>query len=134
FQAEDGIRDFHVTGVQTCALPISRHRGWPPPASPLQPWTSAPLVSRYPPWGLSSIGKGGMGAAEKEEPDPRPGAGRPLGEGRAMTFNRFVEAADRLASQIPEPLLEGLTGGIQVSREERQNPDDPPDVRILGEY
>src|SRR5690606_39673672 len=22
FRAEDGIRDFHVTGVQTCALPI----------------------------------------------------------------------------------------------------------------
>src|SRR6266511_6131308 len=28
FQAEDGIRDFHVTGVQTCALPIS----WARPA------------------------------------------------------------------------------------------------------
>src|SRR6266700_1164475 len=26
FQAEDGIRDFHVTGVQTCALPI--YPGW----------------------------------------------------------------------------------------------------------
>src|SRR5207253_7158695 len=26
FQAEDGIRDGHVTGVQTCALPISP---WP---------------------------------------------------------------------------------------------------------
>src|SRR5690606_40509615 len=26
FQAEDGIRDFHVTGVQTCALPISLGR------------------------------------------------------------------------------------------------------------
>src|SRR5690606_40075443 len=28
-QAEDGIRDFHVTGVQTCALPIflRRQRG-----------------------------------------------------------------------------------------------------------
>src|SRR5690606_41022377 len=25
FQAEDGIRDFHVTGVQTCALPISAY-------------------------------------------------------------------------------------------------------------
>src|SRR5690348_1357428 len=25
FQAEDGIRDGRVTGVQTCALPISRH-------------------------------------------------------------------------------------------------------------
>src|SRR5690625_1000475 len=34
FQAEDGIRDGHVTGVQTCALPISRQshgltRRWP---------------------------------------------------------------------------------------------------------
>src|SRR5690606_40270257 len=28
FQAEDGIRDFHVTGVQTCALPI-----WPAASS-----------------------------------------------------------------------------------------------------
>src|SRR5690606_39539562 len=27
FQAEDGIRDFHVTGVQTCALPISPPAG-----------------------------------------------------------------------------------------------------------
>src|SRR6266511_4776025 len=26
FQAEDGIRDFHVTGVQTCALPILANR------------------------------------------------------------------------------------------------------------
>src|SRR5690606_12091594 len=43
FQAEDGIRDFHVTGVQTCALPISRVSPdatvWlvvlePPPPSP----------------------------------------------------------------------------------------------------
>src|SRR5205807_7349497 len=25
FQAEDGIRDYKVTGVQTCALPICRH-------------------------------------------------------------------------------------------------------------
>src|SRR5688572_33476391 len=25
FQAEDGIRDLTVTGVQTCALPISEH-------------------------------------------------------------------------------------------------------------
>src|SRR5690606_39124129 len=28
FQAEDGIRDFHVTGVQTCALPISSKFVW----------------------------------------------------------------------------------------------------------
>src|SRR5437764_5686373 len=28
FQAEDGIRDTSVTGVQTCALPISGTRGF----------------------------------------------------------------------------------------------------------
>src|SRR5256885_3511356 len=27
FQAEDGIRDYKVTGVQTCALPIFHHEG-----------------------------------------------------------------------------------------------------------
>src|SRR6266511_6227667 len=52
FQAEDGIRDFHVTGVQTCALPISPRRsravlsrgnnGWGNAASH-RPW--APLFT-----------------------------------------------------------------------------------------
>src|SRR5699024_12180556 len=32
FQAEDGIRDRNVTGVQTCALPICRHRSRNGPA------------------------------------------------------------------------------------------------------
>src|SRR5690606_40972087 len=27
-EAEDGIRDFHVTGVQTCALPICGAHHW----------------------------------------------------------------------------------------------------------
>src|SRR5215207_11429945 len=36
FQAEDGIRDPLVTGVQTCALPISRQ----PASSPRPPTTS----------------------------------------------------------------------------------------------
>src|SRR5256885_7922286 len=34
FQAEDGIRDYKVTGVQTCALPISNFATRGPP------WTS----------------------------------------------------------------------------------------------
>src|ERR671919_409288 len=41
FQAEDGIRDYKVTGVQTCALPIpsmtSRYR---PSRENPRPWTS----------------------------------------------------------------------------------------------
>src|SRR5690606_40853891 len=44
FQAEDGIRDFHVTGVQTCALPIcSAGLGT---ASPPAPRGSAPTRPR----------------------------------------------------------------------------------------
>src|SRR5437868_15214853 len=38
FQAEDGIRDRNVTGVQTCALPISARPG---PTTPTPPrWTA----------------------------------------------------------------------------------------------
>src|SRR5207253_4242466 len=44
FQAEDGIRDGHVTGVQTCALPISRViRNWPRSRSRL--WASSMATS-----------------------------------------------------------------------------------------
>src|SRR5437870_6871634 len=34
FQAEDGIRDGHVTGVQTCALPIFRDEDVPSGGNP----------------------------------------------------------------------------------------------------
>src|SRR5256886_3754027 len=37
FQAEDGIRDLTVTGVQTCALPISIEVKRPQPAFDLDP-------------------------------------------------------------------------------------------------
>src|SRR5690606_40175639 len=39
FQAEDGIRAFHVTGVQTCALPISA-AAWPSQQRSRRPSTS----------------------------------------------------------------------------------------------
>src|SRR2546426_4316887 len=44
FQAEDGIRDYKVTGVQTCALPISpdAFAGPSSPRSPLRPRSIAP--------------------------------------------------------------------------------------------
>src|SRR5438445_9220395 len=64
FQAEDGIRDIGVTGVQTCALPISLNRssarsrsicaGTPPglmlPAPPIPPTpTTSPAPTFAPP-------------------------------------------------------------------------------------
>src|SRR5207302_7808112 len=52
-QAEDGIRDFHVTGVQTCALPIfrsgqtARSRGRSPRLARRmlrRTWSALPLI------------------------------------------------------------------------------------------
>src|SRR5690606_39661063 len=49
FQAEDGIRDFHVTGVQTCALPISLVMHIDPEPTPtLTASTPALMRSRAP--------------------------------------------------------------------------------------
>src|SRR5690606_40875163 len=60
FQAEDGIRGFHVTGVQTCALPISERakpraatcsqapkRGSPTPGTPIftPSWRAPPMTA-----------------------------------------------------------------------------------------
>src|SRR5260370_22319995 len=42
FQAEDGIRDSSVTGVQTCALPISH-----PPSRPIGPRVRKDLADKY---------------------------------------------------------------------------------------
>src|SRR5690606_40074665 len=44
FQAEGGIRDFHVTGVQTCALPIWPDGRRPGPAARQE--TAAPRQTR----------------------------------------------------------------------------------------
>src|SRR5690606_40472751 len=51
FQAEDGIRAFHVTGVQTCALPIlSMVRLWTTVGiSVLVTWASSPLKMKLAP-------------------------------------------------------------------------------------
>src|SRR5690348_18207555 len=68
FQAEDGIRDGRVTGVQTCALPIC-----------LSP--SVPLVV-----GLWSLGSGGPGAVTP----PAPGSHRSaalLGDRKSTRLN-----------------------------------------------
>src|SRR5690606_39540207 len=47
FQAEDGIRDFHVTGVQTCALPIYGQRQNPDKRAQASDAFPEPEVFRY---------------------------------------------------------------------------------------
>src|SRR5256885_12796366 len=58
FQAEDGIRDYKVTGVQTCALPISGT------ADDVKTWSVGVLVC----W---SDGKCRLGGIERRGPAPR---------------------------------------------------------------
>src|SRR5688500_19814009 len=51
FQAEDGIRDYKVTGVQTCALPICLFADCPEPVFSAYPYWSR-IVRHAPPFGL----------------------------------------------------------------------------------
>src|SRR5687767_15667389 len=59
FQAEDGIRDKLVTGVQTCALPISRSH----PAADLLDGKRRPAATGAPDGRLK--GRGGRGGRQR---------------------------------------------------------------------
>src|SRR3989449_7943671 len=78
FQAEDGIRDVAVTGVQTCALPISRHRSLHAArgvaAGADAGVSEEPVVRRpYPAASLSTLGVGAQHAAPLRSEERRVG-------------------------------------------------------------
>ncbi|MDI3299327.1 MAG: metallopeptidase family protein [Bacillota bacterium] len=51
-----------------------------------------------------------------------------------VDFETFCAWADEIVDQLPERLLEELSGGIQIERKSRRQPGDPPGVYLLGEY
>ena len=61
FQAEDGIRDKLVTGVQTCALPISR------PCARCLRRAAAPWRRRLRGFGAASGGTGAIARAKRHD-------------------------------------------------------------------
>src|SRR5206468_5504189 len=75
FQAEDGIRDLIVTGVQTCALPICRRWVLPLPPGPQRKTKRSPSSSAsrsafsaaafFPGEKLSSVGGGGGASSSR---------------------------------------------------------------------
>src|SRR2546429_6041276 len=73
FQAEDGIRDVAVTGVQTCALPIFLHETTPAPQDKLG-------ENRF-----FAAREGGGSHRLIQEGDCKERAGPPI----ALTFNLF---------------------------------------------
>src|SRR5262249_58802824 len=93
FQAEDGIRDWSVTGVQTCALPISHPRGRRVPDRDRGPGgapqpraltrTRRPLVkARWPPERRAGVARPAKAPPEQRSEERRVGKGR-RGEGAA---------------------------------------------------
>ncbi len=51
-----------------------------------------------------------------------------------MDIETFTALAERLADDIPEPLLAGLDGGIAIKEGARRRAGDPPGVYLMGEY
>src|SRR2546430_13288358 len=79
FQAEDGIRDLTVTGVQTCALPISDRDV---PRAPVGGGAGPRDVRRVP--REPAPPRAGRRSADRQTVPPLPAAGRGgLGRGRA---------------------------------------------------
>src|SRR3712207_9575624 len=103
FQAEDGIRDIGVTGVQTCALPIWV---WTPRRSRTSARPASATARRPPAAGIPAAGATRAAGGAREARRNGRGAG---GEG-----GRFPGAAESLkkknkSSCSTEPILSDWT-------------------------
>src|SRR5690606_39571811 len=101
FQAEDGIRDFHVTGVQTCALPISMRRRTRPMTGVLLLHTLL-ITSTF--------------ASAAEPPPARRGFQAAHHLGMSFPAGKATDAAEIGRASCRE---RGETGGGAVRRQER---------------
>src|SRR5690625_8021327 len=72
FQAKDGIRDGHVTGVQTCALPISTTCSTPPTGS-RRTWPPGPSMRSAGPNTASTTGTACSGRCSRRSEERRVG-------------------------------------------------------------
>src|SRR6266508_2467014 len=111
FQAEDGIRDGHVTGVQTCALPISssRQRGSYKPvanASAAQRESEGTIVVTRPATNNARGAKGPCGsnvdrASTREGMTGRTGSNHPGGRGYVDKVRQLQRRLWSAAKQQP---------------------------------
>src|SRR5258706_14406223 len=104
FQAEDGIRDWSVTGVQTCALPISRRRRSSGSTSSGARWSRA-KQRRPATWGR-----------QPPTANRQPSGNRPLGAVRASEralalLLQLLRLAPDLVAQLVAELVARPGGG-----------------------
>src|SRR5690606_27174600 len=107
FQAEDGIRDFHVTGLQTCALPIwrpvrTRHR-----TARSQPGPAAVLEARRP---LRRARHGAARAVQRPHGLVLPGAAARYGAGRRPAAARRAPVPGLAAAAAQPPAVRPRAG------------------------
>src|SRR3989475_1029649 len=106
FQAEDGIRDLTVTGVQTCALPI---------CPPDKPRCRA---------GNEGVQRGDRGAHGSQGPAQRPGQRQQQGKARriAEVQRRAGEVDGPISVALGDGLPQGDIDSIVVERADRERP------------
>src|SRR2546426_11237573 len=127
FQAEDGIRDYKVTGVQTCALPIClvalSRRGF----------TQACLPSR----GSPSDRPRRPGAVEDRLMDaPRRDAVARCAELGDVALERPVETIRRAAPHRQHDRIDGLDAALRTRidvRDDHRRALDGAELRARGE-
>src|SRR5258708_26942941 len=104
FQAEDGIRDDLVTGVQTCALPISKMVG-----GQLQMAMDPPTIEPSAKEGLISVGDFSV---KGEAALDRLAAGGPAGAQSGVAFSRLRAEFTRQNGQLT--IREGVLKGPMI--------------------
>src|SRR5688500_20125507 len=105
FQAEDGIRDYKVTGVQTCALPIS--------PGGIRPWRSSHSRNR------SAVSKKSASrAASAEQSTTHAGAIKELSSkiGRASCRERVNIREDTVVYDKTEYVVRSLLLASELLR------------------
>src|SRR5437868_14352178 len=104
FQAEDGIRDRIVTGVQTCALPISA------PAEVAAAWNPCPWLpgSSYFSWRWRSLSGRSKSASRTRSEERRVGKERRTQGGAAQERKTALDARGARRSALPAVRALGL--------------------------
>src|SRR5699024_12196260 len=94
FQAEDGIRDRNVTGVQTCALPISIRARVMAGSMRLRRFSPSPSLSGTKPWRGNSGRNQAISAITSPTATPASSARAQTKIGRASRREREQEPAE----------------------------------------